>query len=45
MKDKRRIEGGGERWKEVERGEEDVIMHIEGQGEGMREVGGIARLL
>ena len=31
--------------KEVERGEEGVVMSVEGRGEGMREVGGIAGLL
>ena len=40
----REKEGKGA-WKEVERGEENVVMSIEGQGKGMREVGGIAGLL
>ena len=40
----REKEGKGA-WKEMERGEEGVVMSVEGWGEGMREVGGIARLL
>ena len=40
----REKEGKGA-WKEVERGEEGVIMSVEGRGEGMREVGGITGLL
>ena len=41
MKERKEVDKGG--WKEVERGEEDVVMSIEGWGEWMRDMGGISR--